>query len=49
MKKLNLELTLDQINGILKALGELPAKLVLDLIQEIHKQVHAQGVEGKNE
>lgn len=38
--KLNLELTLDEVNGIIGALGELPAKTnAMALIQKIQTQV----------
>lgn len=38
--KLNLELTLDEVNGIIGALGELPAKTnAMALIQKIQGQI----------
>ena len=41
--KLNLELTLDEVNGILAALGELPTKTnAMFLIQKIQAQAQAQ-------
>ena len=36
------ELNVDQVNVILQGLGELPAKLSMDLITTIHKQAEKQ-------
>jgi hypothetical protein len=36
------ELELEQVNIILQGLGELPAKLSMDLITNIHKQAENQ-------
>tara|TARA_B100000214_G_scaffold351779_1_gene306489 strand:+ start:774 stop:929 length:156 start_codon:yes stop_codon:yes gene_type:complete len=36
------ELELEQVNIILQGLGELPAKLSMDLITNIHKQAEKQ-------
>ena len=42
MQKLKLELTLDQVNLILQALGDLPFKEVYELIGEINAQANKQ-------
>ena len=40
-KEINLVLTIEQINVILTSLGELPAKISYELINEIRKQANA--------
>lgn len=42
MKKIKLELTLDQVNLILQALGDLPFKEVYELIGAINAQANVQ-------
>jgi hypothetical protein len=39
----NLTLTLDQLNMVLGALGELPAKASMNLIMDIQQQAQQQG------
>jgi hypothetical protein len=47
MEKLNFTFTLDQINLILQAIQELPAKVANPLSKEIHEQAQAQFPEEK--
>lgn len=42
MQKIRIELTLDQINLIIKALGNMPFKEVFELIGEINAQANQQ-------
>ena len=42
-KTFNLKLTIDELNLILGALGELPAKASMGLIMNIQKQAQQQG------
>lgn len=37
-KKVNLELSLDEVNVVLAALGELPAKVSLSVIEKVRNQ-----------
>ena len=40
--KITLELTVEEVNTILQGLGELPAKISMALIEEIHTESNAQ-------
>lgn len=42
MKKLKLDLTIDEVNLILKALGDLPFSQVFELIGKINEQASEQ-------
>lgn len=42
MKPIQLELTIDEVNLILEALGRQPFEQVYTLIQKVHKQVGGQ-------
>ncbi len=42
MSKLNVELTLDEVNVILAGLGELPAKVSVSVIDKVRSQVYPQ-------
>lgn len=42
MSKLNVELTLDEVNVILAGLGELPAKVSVGVIDKVRSQVYPQ-------
>lgn len=42
VKKVNLELTLDEVNVVLAGLGELPAKTSLNVIDKVRSQAVSQ-------
>lgn len=42
VKKVNLELTLDEVNVVLAGLGELPAKASLSVIDKVRSQAVSQ-------
>ena len=46
---INIELTVDEVNGVLAGLGELPAKVSMGLIQKIQKQAAPQLSEQSND
>ena len=46
-KTLKLELTVDEVNVILEALGSLPFQQVYGIIHKIHNQANAQLEEGE--
>ena len=42
MKEIKLELTIDEINVILEALGQMPFQQVYNIIHKIHQQANSQ-------